>query len=235
MNYGIRVKNPLSKHVRVKVVDGKTIIRETVIDPGSTKFISLDRPGEYDLRTTILDRVSGAIDEELGPASWNSIDHEDVAQSKTRPVSIDNTVVLEVPKEQKSAKYWRDVVMWKVAPGSFGELLAVEIEQNDNVSWRLKIMKPGNGRFGGKIVNLPRTTTFSNNMVTGGEIIKLQAKSTAAFGITVSGRISGRETWVSKGLSPAEVKAEPVEEEEEVEVRSLADMFKDMEKEEVKV
>lgn len=40
MNYGIRVKNPLPKHVRVEVIDGKTIIRETVINPGSTKTLS---------------------------------------------------------------------------------------------------------------------------------------------------------------------------------------------------
>lgn len=228
MSYGIRVKNPLTKHVRVQVWEGKKIIRDATVDPGVTKFIALDKAGDYEVRTMIVDNVHAQSYDELGPGAWKAVDHEDVAPPQMKPVSIVNTVDLV-------QKFWREVVTWKVAPGSFGELLAVEIEQSDYVAWRLKVMKPGDGRFGGKLVQLKQTTSFSGNMVTGGEVIKLQAKSISGERFSVSGRISGRETVVHESLSPAKVETQPVEEEEEVPVRSLADMFKELEEQEVKV
>jgi len=242
MNYGIRVKNPLTKPVRVEVIDGKTIIRETVINPGAAKFISLDKAGQYDIRTTILDRRVGAIDDELGAASFNVVYHEDVKEPEMKPVLLHNKIDLSIHSEQKTARYWRDILIWRVTPGSLGELMAVEIERRDDVDWRLKVMKPGDGRFGGTITEIINTTTFSGNKVTGGEIIKLQAKNKSGASITVSGRISGRETVVHEGLSPARVTVSPVrvetqpaEEEDDEPVRSMADMFDEMRKEEVAV
>jgi len=237
MNYGIRVKNPLPHPVKVEVIEGKTIIRRTVINPGQNVYIGLEKAAEYDIRTTILGRVVGAVDAELGPASFDVVDHQDVKEPEMKPISLHNTIDLKL-------KFWRDIVTWKVTPGSFGELLAVEIEQSDYVAWRLKVMKPGDGRFGGELTKLERTTTFfsSGDMVGGGEIIKLQAKSISGAKTSAKGRISGREAVVHQSLSPADVQTQPAwkyrtlaEEEDEEPVRTLADMLKVLEEQEVKI
>lgn len=242
MSYGIRVKNPLTKHVRVEVIEGKTIICETVVAPGSNKFIGLDEAGQYDIRTTILDRLDtfslagpGVVDDELGPAAFNVVDHQDVKEPEMKPVVLSQTTELNF-------KFWRDIVTWKVTIGCSGELMAVEIEPSAGAVWRIKVMKPGDGRAGGKLIKLERTTTFSGLMFTGGHIIKLQAKSANGNKVSVSGRISGRETVVDEGLSPTAEELAPTadaavqaEEEKEVTVRSMGDIFKELEEQEVKV
>jgi hypothetical protein len=235
MSYGIRVKNPLMLRVKVQVLEGEKIIRDATIEPSRTRFIELDKPGDYDVRAMIVDNVSSNSYDEIGPGDLKVIDHEEVMAAQMKPVLISKTVLLQVPTNQKTARYWRDVVIWQVAPGAIGELMAVEVEPRPEVKWRLKIMKRGDGRFGGDITQLRGATTFKGVHVTGGMIIKLQAKSLAGSSITVSGRISGWQTEVSETSSPDKVEIEPLDDEEEVPVRSLADMFEDLKEEEVKV
>ncbi len=235
MNYGIRVKNPLTKPVRVEVIDGKTIIRETTLDPGATKFISLVKKGTYDVRATILDREPGAgpltgitVVDELGPAGIALLNHEDIAQAPAKPINMQNTAELLF-------KFWRDIVVWKVQVGSIGELTAVEIDPVEGVLWRLKISKPGDGKNGGVVSELARTTTFSGRQITGGEIVKLQAKSKTGDKVVASGSISGLESMVSEDVSPVRVGTRAEEKEEEIVVRSLGDMFDELRSKEVVV
>lgn len=238
MNYGIRVKNPLTKHVRVELIDGKTIIRETVITPGFTKFISVERPGTYDLRTTILDRAPGAIDDELGPGSWKVTDHQEVKEPEMKPVSLVNTIDIKIPREQKTARYWRNIIVWRIPPGSIAELLTAEGERLDGVEWRVKIAPNiGDGRReAGRITNFTGIATFENVTITGGQSVILQARHKDGLPTSVSGRLSGRIAVVNEDAPPTKVEVIPeVEEEEEVPVRSLADMFKELEEQEVPV
>lgn len=235
MGYGIRVWNPLPKPVRVEVIEGKTILRETTVEPHTTKFITLKKAGSYDVRTTILDSQLGTAYEELGLASFNLTGHQDIKEPRWKAVSLANTTELNF-------KFWRDIVTWKVTPGCLSELMAVEIKPSDGAVWRIKVMKPGDGRAGGTLIKLERTTTFSGLTFTGGQIIKLQAKSVNGNKVSVSGRIAGQEIEVDEGLSPtaeelapaADV-AVPAEEEPEVTVRPLADMLEEMRKKEVPV
>lgn len=235
MSYGIRVKNPLPMTVKIQVWEGKKIIREAMIEPSRTKFIGLDKPGDYDVRTMIVDNVYPTSYDELGPGEIQVVGHEEVKEPELEPVSLSKTVLLELPKEQKTARYWRDVVIWKVKAGATGELMAVEVETRPEVKWRLKVMKSGDGRFGGHITELTGTTSFNGNKVAGGMIIKLQAKSLVGYSVTISGRISGRQTVVYETSDPPKLEMSHVEEEEDVEVISMADRFREMEKEEVTV
>ncbi len=235
MSYGIRVKNPLPNPVKVEVVDGKTIVRDTVIEPGRTKFIKLDKAGSYDVRTTILDNQLGTAYDELGPAGITVVSHEDVEPLPGKPVLIQHST-------EVLFKFWRDVIVRKVPPGTVFELKAVEIDPIEGAAWRLKISKPGDGKNGGDITMISAPTTFNGLMLTGGEIVKLQARSANGDTVKVAGRISGIETLVN---SRQTVDGEPVaipkvvphveEPEPEVEVRSLADMFEDMRKKEIPV
>jgi hypothetical protein len=235
LSYGIRVKNPLPMTVKVQVWEGKKIIREVMVEASRTKFIGVDKPGDYEVRSMIVDNVFPNSYDELGPGDIKVVDHEEVQEPEIEPVSLVETVTLEIPKEQKTARYWRDVVIWQVKAGATGELMAVEIEAREDVKWRLKMMKRGDGRFGGRVTELTGTTTFTDNLVAGGMIIKLQAKSLVGYDITVSGRISGRQTVVYETSDPPKVEINHVDEEEEVEVISMADRFREMEKEEVAV
>lgn len=81
---GIRIKNPLSKPVRVEVVTKPPrlikIVAQAVVLPHTTVYLPVDA-GDYDLRTTIVDSSLGHQDE-LGDASWKQIHHVDVAASQ---------------------------------------------------------------------------------------------------------------------------------------------------------
>lgn len=97
MNYGIRVKNPLTKPVKVQIWQGKQILiaGDVIVDPGRTKFIALDNPGEFEVRTMIVDNVFASTHDELGPASWKILEHQDVAKRKpvkTQPAKEEELV-----------------------------------------------------------------------------------------------------------------------------------------------
>lgn len=51
--YGLRVKNPLSLPVRVKVLQNGTIVGNRVVPAGTTLFLPVP-PGEYDITGTII-------------------------------------------------------------------------------------------------------------------------------------------------------------------------------------
>ncbi len=240
MGYGIKVNNPLSNRVRVEVIDGNTILRSTVMEPGTTKFIGLEKKGTYDVRTTILHRVVGAIDEELGPAGFLRVTHEDVEELEAVPVSKSASADLE-------NRFWRDIVIWKIDPGKRLTLRVVEVNPNDIVSWRLKISKPGDGKNGGKALLIGATTSINDLDITAGHIVKLQARSDTGVKVTASGRLSGLETVIP--LNPVDIvgidlgkkttsppsKGEPDDEveEKEIVVRSMSDIFEELRKKEV--
>ena len=223
MNYGIRVKNPLPKPVRVEVLDGEVImgwalIGYAVLDPGATKFIPLDQPGSYEIRTTILNPDGTGSYDELGEAAWTKVEHQNVEEPEMRPISLARTVLID---KDLRGNPWRNVVRWDVAKGSIGELLAVEIKQTEGVTWRLKA--------GQQVIDLTGPLDAPGIKLTGGQAVVLQAK-VANPPVEVGGRISGRETIIDGHLTP--VKTQPVVEEEERPVKSLAEMMEEFRKRE---
>lgn len=97
MGYGIRVWNPLPKPVRVEVIEGKTILREAIVEPHTTIIFNLKKAGSYDVRTTILDSRLGTAYEELGLASFEVTNHQDVVEIKTKR----KTDQVEVKEEEE--------------------------------------------------------------------------------------------------------------------------------------
>lgn len=231
MNYGIRVKNPLPKVVRVEVIDGKRIIGQAILDPGTTSLIPLDQPGKYEVRSTIMEEKGGfpgQLYEELGPATWKVIDHQDVTPAPWKPVFFNNSI-------QTNGGYWKTVIRWDIPRGGLGELLSVEIEKLEGVDWRVKMGHWLDARQPkGKIEPIPQTTTFNNCSLGGGEAVILQARS-RGMTTTVSGRISGMQTVTDETKVPVGMEPISDDEEEEVPVTSLADIFEHMKKSEVKV
>jgi hypothetical protein len=89
MRYGIKVKNPLPKPVRVEVISGNLILSSVVLPATCEAELKLDKGGPYDIRTTIINRVKGAIDDDLGPASFRVLNHVGVKRSKAKEADED--------------------------------------------------------------------------------------------------------------------------------------------------
>lgn len=242
MNYGIRVKNPLPNPVRVEVIDGDRIIHSAIVPANGDSAMVLKNKGEYEVRTTILHRVKGAIDEELGSGGFLVTGHKDAQGADPGQVDIPASPVFLSKTAELNFRFWRDIITWKVNPGIIGEIRSVEISEVEGVGWRLKVMKQGDGRGGGTIMSLTSSTQFDDFPVTGGFIVKVQASSRSGQKVSVSARLSALETPVGDGMPhveaeipAAKLKPRPVEQEEEVDIRSMADMFDDMRKREVLV
>lgn len=225
MSYGIRVKNPLTKPVKVQVWEGKKIVRDVMVDPQHTKFIALDHPGEYEVRPMIVDNVFSGSYDELGPAAVRVTAHEDIAPEEMKPVSLSKTI-------ETNGGYWKTVVRWDIPRGGRGELMSVEIEKFDGVDWRLKMGHWLDARRPqGKTTPISQSTTFSQCLLGGGEAVILQARSRGMKTI-VSGRVSGKQT-ITDGTKLLGMAQQPSDD-EEVTVRSLSDMFKELEEQEVR-
>lgn len=81
--YGVRVKNPLTLPVRVEILQAlpgkkKRIVGQAVVKPSATVFIPLERPGDYEVRTTLIRLAAKGTQEELGSGAWKVEGHEDV-------------------------------------------------------------------------------------------------------------------------------------------------------------
>jgi hypothetical protein len=218
--YGVRIKNPLPKPVRIEIVVGKTIVRQSLIGAGQTVFMPLDNPGPYDIRTTILETDPSSHNMlELGECGFKVIDHQDVETPRVEPLAIVKTITL-------NSQHWKTVIFYHIQPRSSFSLKAVEITPHPWIKWRLKIDD--------KFTDVSQSMSFSDCILTGGQSIALQAQNIAGCTEQTRARLSGELTTMSilagiKTGTPARVDID----DEHGEVRTLGDLFKDMSKKEV--
>ncbi len=142
---------------------------------------------------------------------------------------------------QTNLAFWKTVVRWDVPKGGYGQLIEVQMSGETGTEWRMKIGVNLNSRDPKcKIIPLQGNTSFSGLHLGGGEGVILQVRSPDTKTM-VTGIIMG-SVGMNPGVqladvdiagkmtpSPRVIKPSPPVEEPEVKIRSLGDIFQELE------
>lgn len=224
MTYGIKVRNPQACPMRVEVVLGNKVVRSITAAPHKDSIIDLDKPGEYDVWTYLLNPDNPS--EVLGDGGITVVDHQEVESPMNQPYE-------HVSRKTIKGGYWQTIARVEVDGGEIFQLRGIEVKCLAELDWQLKM--------GRQKTHLDGIITFEDLVLTGGQAISVQARCLANGEFEASCRVSGSVTVMHRptaGQTIATGKQAPQAlvpsaEFEERPVRSLADMLKELEKQEV--
>jgi len=239
---GIRIKNPLTLSVWVRITDGQQFDLTRTIRPGQEVYVSLPHTGDYDIRPQILKYDETGQSVVLGDAGFGATPTV-AAKPKMAPQA--GPVLVAGQKNVKSRRLVT-VAEWLITKGFAGVLQAISIQLDGDCE--AQVILPNS-----KPTRVKKDTTLSyqkNTWINKGEAVRVKARSHVGNKRSAHVMIQGELYPVGTPVSAGEVHKQAGEvhkqapehitekrkEPEEPELRSLGELIEEMKKrEEVKV